>query len=171
MFNHLHIAGVNYDSFVDGCGVRTAIYFSGCAHRCPGCHNPETQDPYYGKRADMSDVITIADEINKRTYIQGITLTGGDPFLNPGVWAFVAILLQRIDRRIDVWAYTGSSYDDVKDSPLLVLTDVLVDGPYLESLRDPSLAFRGSSNQRIIDVRATQKAGEIILYDVKGKNL
>lgn len=171
MFHDLHIAGINYESVVDGPGVRTAIFFSGCTHHCPGCHNPATQDPNYGKLADLNDVLLIANEINKRPYIQGITLTGGDPFCSSGVWAFVAILLHYIDRHLDVWAYTGSHYDEVKDSPLLVLTDVLVDGPYIESLRDPSLAFRGSSNQRIIDVRATQKAGEIVLYDLKGNQL
>ena len=169
MFNNLHIAGVNYDSVVDGCGMRTAIYFSGCTHRCPGCHNPETHDPNYGRLADANVAQTIAAEINRRPYIRGITLTGGDPYFNPCVHNFVIRILKQVNRHINVWAYTGAYYHEVENKPLTDLVDVLVDGPYIESLRDPSLAFRGSSNQRIIDVQASRKAGKVILYTPKGE--
>lgn len=173
MFHNLHIAGVIYDSLVDGHGVRTAIYFSGCAHNCPGCHNPETHDPNYGKLVTYDDVTHIANEINKRPYIQGITLTGGDPlFTHDDVLDFIALLRAHVNKKLDVWLYTGSRYEDIKNVPLIQYghIDVLVDGPYIESLRDPSLAFRGSSNQRIIDVQASLKAGEVVLYDLKGTN-
>ena len=163
-----HLAGVNYESMVDGEGVRATIYLSGCSHHCPGCHNPETHDPKYGTRITNEVIELIADEIAKRPYLSGITLSGGDPFFNScGTYAFLVDLLLALGRRnidkINVCTYTGYTFEEIIkkdlfwDIMLLGFTDVLVDGPYIEALADKSLPFCGSSNQRIIDVPASLK--------------
>lgn len=167
----LHIAGVNLESTVDGPGVRAAIYLSGCPHHCPGCHNPEAHDPEYGKLATAEDALWIAKEIVKRPYIQGITLTGGDPFYANQAAAFLQAILAVLEnicpmRKIDVWVYTGYLYRDVMEHPLMRLADVCVDGPFIAEKADKRLVFRGSANQRIIDVKKSRIKGEVVLYEL-----
>jgi len=167
----LHIAGVNFESTVDGPGVRAAIYFSGCPHHCPGCHNPEAHDPEYGKLATAEESLWIAQEIAKRPYVQGITLTGGDPFYANQAHVFLQAILTVLGniapmRKIDVWVYTGYLYRDVMDHPLMTLADVCVDGPFIAEKADKRLVFRGSANQRIIDVKESRRKGEVILYEL-----
>lgn len=161
----LRLSGVIYDSMADGEGVRAALYFSGCDHRCPGCHNPETHDFYSGQIVTNEVILEIAEEINKRPYLSGITLTGGDPLYRPDQLAvFLQSILDHIDRPISVWIYTGFRWEDVFDLPVMLLVDVVVDGLYIWSCADKRLAYRGSTNQRIIDVKKTIESGEVILY-------
>ena len=145
----LRVLDIVSGTSVDGPGLRTSIYFAGCHHACPGCHNPLSHDPNGGYPitvSDLLDKITVNDE--------NVTFSGGDPLYQP-----VAQLIELADalhsRGYDIWCYTGFIYEDTCDNPLLRHIDVLVDGPFVESLRDTSLVFRGSSNQRIIDLNKT----------------
>lgn len=166
----LHISGINYESLVDGEGVRTAIYLSGCVHNCPGCHNPETHNPEYGKPVTPELIQKIAKGMVKRKdFLSGFTLTGGDPFYDPAETSkfLVALWRELLDQDFPVdkllpWIYTGYTLEQLLQlAPtvdktervhyynLLGICDHLVDGPFIQSLADKSLAFRGSSNQRI----------------------
>lgn len=164
----IHISGVNYESMVDGDGVRTTIFFSGCPHHCLGCHNPETWSPDTGEPATDELISRIADEINKRPYIRGITLSGGDPFMMPDkTFEFLDKLLGKIkDGKLlgCVWAYTGYTFEEllsIDTADIYNLLDqiaVLIDGRFEEAKANRTLLFRGSSNQRIIDVSESYMA-------------
>lgn len=132
---------------VDGPGFRTAIYFAGCPHRCPGCHNPQSWNADNGTEYGLEDLIEIIreEEFN-------VTLTGGDPLMHPKEVAFLAKEIKSLG--LSIWLYTGYTIDEIRRSPLLSLPlpylEAVVDGPFIEKLRDPDLQFRGSSNQNII---------------------
>lgn len=172
-----NLAGINYESLVDGEGVRATIYLSGCSHNCPGCHNPESHDPNYGTPITAQTIQNIAQEIAKRPFLKGITLSGGDPFYCPEkTFLFITHLFEELHnlvknkQRYNLWVYTGAMFgelyyaDNLFIHPMLLLTDVLVDGPFIQSLANKTLHFRGSSNQRIIDVQKTLEKGEIIIH-------
>lgn len=162
----LRIAGVCMDSLADGAGVRAAFYFQGCSHRCPGCHNPSTHDFSLGEIVTPGMIDDFAAEINKRPYLSGITLTGGDPLYHATeVSKFLSILLPKIAQPRTVWVYTGFLWEEVSDLPLMRMIDVLVDGPFELNMADKRLAYRGSSNQRIIDVRQSFARGKAVAYD------
>lgn len=137
---------------VDGPGLRTSVYFAGCSHRCPGCHNPASWDFHGGTEYDVDELadIVISHEFN-------VTITGGDPLQTPDVDALVHFLRRIKAAGLNVWAYTGYTHEEAMQipriQPVLELIDTLVDGPFIEALRDPELHFRGSSNQRIIDLK------------------
>ena len=160
----------------DGPGVRVSLYVSGCRNRCKNCFNPETWDFSYGKPFN-EEVENGLIESLKPQYIKGFTLLGGDPF-EPENQVALAPFLEKIKKLYPdktVWCYTG--YDFEKDllsgkkgdkgtvMRMLACIDVLVDGRFVEELKDLNLRFRGSSNQRIIRVRATLESGKIILWD------
>lgn len=135
---------------VDGPGLRTSIYFAGCSHKCPGCHNPQTWPHDAGYDISLND---LADIIARADF--DVTLTGGDPVyqadkLGPLVETIVALGKA-------IWLYTGFTIEELKDNaavePWLPMVEAVVDGPFVESLRDLSLPFRGSSNQRIIYIK------------------
>ena len=136
---------------VDGPGLRTSIYFAGCAHRCEGCHNMQTWDFEAGH--DMS-----VDEIMKTVDYNGfpVTFSGGDPLYQAE--AIVPLARAIRERGLGIWCYTGFTYEELQANgseaqlELLSLIDVLVDGPYIAALRDPELRFRGSSNQSLIEL-------------------
>ena len=137
---------------VDGPGFRTSIYFAGCRHNCPGCHNPESWDFSAGNPTSIDDLIGIIEEEDF-----DVTLSGGDPLYNP---SFVAELTERVHRlKHTVWLYTGFLWEDIMiDADIreaIRNVDVIVDSPFIIDLRDTDLLFRGSSNQRIIDVKAS----------------
>ena len=140
----------------DGFGIRFAVYFSGCSHRCPGCHNPQSWNPHSGRILDGAFAGEIIARIRGNPLLDGVTFSGGDPMFNPG--EFLAFL-SRLKREagLGVWCYTGYVYEDLLRDPLrcecLKHIDVLVDGPFVEALADPRLYFRGSSNQRIIELK------------------
>ena len=134
---------------VDGPGLRTSIYFAGCDHRCPGCHNPSTWDFRAGSEMTVDQLMRriIDNDFN-------VTFSGGDPLYQLQPLTALARAVKAAGKTI--WCYTGFIYEDLladkKYSELLSLIDVLVDGPFIMSLRDPDLPFRGSSNQRLIDL-------------------
>lgn len=132
---------------VDGPGFRTAIYFAGCAHQCPGCHNPQSWDFHGGEEMTLSELMEIIVEEDF-----DVTLTGGDPMYHAAEMATLAKSI--VESGHTVWLYTGFTIEEILQSkelskPLPYL-EAIVEGPYVESLRDTDLLFRGSSNQRII---------------------
>ena len=152
-------------SYVDGKGIRMVIWNQGCKMACPGCHNPETHSLCGGKEIDIED---LEKEITKYSlHHQGITLSGGDPFLQPEQNKRLAVLAHNIG--LDVWAYCGQTYEqllqDENKRKLLEECDVLIDGPFVLEQRDVRLAFRGSTNQRLIDVQKSINQGKVVLYE------
>lgn len=152
-------------SYADGKGIRMVIWNQGCKIACPGCHNPETHSMCGGKEVDIED---LEKEIIKNSlHHQGITLSGGDPFLQPEQNKRLAILAHSIG--LDVWAYCGQTYEqllqDESKRKLLEECDVLIDGPFVLGQRDIRLAFRGSTNQRLIDVQKSINQGKVVLYE------
>ncbi|MDE6394909.1 MAG: anaerobic ribonucleoside-triphosphate reductase activating protein [Duncaniella sp.] len=135
---------------VDGPGLRTAIYFAGCTHQCPGCHNPQSWDAGGGHEISVDEIVAVVDENGF-----DVTFTGGDPLFQAEALLPLARELHR--RGYGIWCYTGYLYEAIvrrEDiAPLLDEIDVLVDGPFVMDLRDVHLRFRGSSNQRLIDLR------------------
>ena len=162
----LQIAGIVDDSIVDGDGCRLTVFVQGCARRCPGCQNPETQ-PMEGGHA--IDTAAILQQMAENPILSGVTFSGGEPFLQPAPLASLARAGHQ--RGLDVWSYSGFTLEELaeraeKDKAtraLLSELDVLVDGPYEEAQRDLTLHFRGSRNQRVIDMKKTRKAGRIVL--------
>lgn len=143
----IRIAGVEPESVVDGEGIRFAIFMQGCERNCRGCHNPATHALDGGKLVDTSELI---DAFKKDPLLTGITLTGGEPLLQ--IPAALELAKAAKNFGLDVWCYTGYTLEEIPAaaSELLKNIDVLVDGEYVEELRDLNLAFRGSRNQRII---------------------
>ena len=162
----LQIAGIVDDSIVDGDGCRLTVFAQGCARRCPGCQNPETQ-PMEGGHA--IDTAAILQQMAENPILSGVTFSGGEPFLQPAPLASLARAVHQ--RGLDVWSYSGFTLEELakraeKDKAtraLLNELDVLVDGPYEEEQRDLTLHFRGSQNQRVIDMKKTRKTGRIVL--------
>ena len=155
-------ASLQPDSIVDGEGIRTVIWTQGCSHHCKGCHNPQTWSFEDGYLVDVDSVIK---EIDSLTGQDGITLSGGDPFYQ--VEACTLIAKHCKEKKLNVWCYTGFLYEDlIKDTKMLELLkyiDILVDGPFVLSQRSLDLYFKGSSNQRIIDVPNSLKENKIVL--------
>ena len=161
----LRLSGVCYDSLADGEGVRLALYFSGCNHRCPGCHNPGTHDFESGWVVTTETLDCIAEEFNRRPYLAGITLTGGDPlYMHNKVADALSYLQKHTNRPINVWLYTGFAWEDISYLPIISMLDVVVDGPFVAELADKRLQYRGSQNQRIIDVQKSFETNEVVLY-------
>ncbi|MBD5357248.1 MAG: anaerobic ribonucleoside-triphosphate reductase activating protein [Bacteroides sp.] len=137
---------------VDGPGFRTSIYLAGCNHRCPGCHNPQSWDKNSGTLMSLDEIIKIVKEEDF-----DVTLSGGDPLLNPMKTSKLISALKDDGR--NVWIFTGYTWEEIISMPELLhaveLADVVVDGPFIESLKDRDLLFRGSSNQRLIDVQTS----------------
>ncbi|MDO4502411.1 MAG: anaerobic ribonucleoside-triphosphate reductase activating protein [Coriobacteriia bacterium] len=163
---HIRVFGTESDSIVDGPGLRCAIFTQGCKHACPGCHNPESHDPCGGTERSIAELV---ERIAENPMVQGVTLSGGDPFDQLGPSAELARQVKA--RGYNLWTYTGYRYEDLLqwDDPaaaqLLECTDVLVDGPFVQELASLDLKWRGSSNQRLIDVKKTRAQGEIVLWE------
>ncbi len=139
---------------LNGDGLRVVLWVSGCSHRCKGCHNRITWDPDDGLLFDREAKQEIFHELDK-PYISGLTLSGGDP-LFPGNRSCIASLVKEVKEKYPhktIWLYTGYTWEEISGLSLLQYVDILVDGKYIESLKDTKLHWRGSSNQRIIDVK------------------
>ena len=156
-------------SVSNGVGVRTVLWVSGCDIRCRNCHNPQTWDFDSGIPFTEETMQELLYDLSK-PYIKGLTLSGGHP-LDPHNAPKVLEIVKRVKMVFpnkDIWIYSGYVWEDIiKDNTLkeiLKCTDVLVDGAYVDELRDISLAFRGSSNQRIIDVKKTLNSNEVFLW-------
>lgn len=158
----------------NGLGVRVVLWVSGCDHDCPGCHNPQTHDYNYGKKFDSSAEHELFEALSK-PWVKGITFSGGDPMSDKNKYHTLNIchrIREVFGETKDIWIYTGNKFNIndyliFKDDNELIAADVVVDGPFIEELRDISLPFRGSSNQRIIDVRKTVKSGKIVSVNVE----
>lgn len=164
----IRLAGECPNSLVNGLGLRKVIYFQGCPHMCPGCFNPTTHNPNSGEDKTIGWII---DEINRDELIRGVTLSGGDPFFQPEALCKLILAIKLYCREdIDIWVYTGFNFSDLlgidnfiplsEDSDLydvLDNIDYLVDGKYEQDKKDNSRIPRGSTNQRIIDMKRTIK--------------
>ena len=158
----IRIAGLVPESFVDGDGIRFAVFMQGCLHNCAGCQNPETHALDGGRLVDTEEIISA---LKKNPLLDGITLTGGEPFLQFDAANELARAAKSFG--LNVWCYTGFTFEELPASRLENI-DVLVDGVFVESLRDLNLQFRGSSNQRIIDVKKTFAQKKIVLWSEIG---
>ena len=153
------------DTTVDGPGLRTTVYCAGCPNRCPGCHNPQSWDINNGTEVDIEDILKkILDDP-----FADVTFSGGDPMFQPaGFTALAKGIKERSGKNI--WCYTGWLFEELLQNPrqreLLSYIDVIVDGRFIDSLKDETLRFRGSSNQRIIDVQASLQKGETVIMDI-----
>lgn len=149
--NRLSILHIIEDTTVDGPGFRTAIYAAGCRHHCAGCHNPQSWNIRNGS---LWTVDALLKKI-KQSEFANVTFTGGDPLLQAAGFTELARRIC-LETNKTIWCYTGYTYEEVTASAtlsqILPYIDVLVDGPYMEALRDESLRFRGSSNQRLVEV-------------------
>ena len=162
----LQVAGIVRESIVDGPGIRYAVFVQGCPHHCPGCHNPETHLFAGGSAMDIAGIFA---QFQADPLLKGITLSGGEPFCQAEPLAELARLVHGTGK--DVAVYTGYTFEELAASPdpavaaLLEETDLLIDGPFVEAQRDIDLLFRGSSNQRLIDAKASLAAGRAVLWE------
>ena len=181
----MNIAGINYESINDGEGVRTVIYVSGCSHKCPNCQNPQTHDVNYGIEFTSELQDDIIGNIEKRPFISGITLSGGDPLHHNNVTDVFNLIVKIKDKFPDknIWLYTGYTWNQIfypiltdnlnpeRDQiidcrkRIVEMCDVIVDGKYIDKLRDVTIRFAGSKNQRLIDVKKSLKNSMVILYE------
>lgn len=161
--DELSVLRIVEDTVVDGPGIRTAVYCAGCRHRCPGCHNPQSWDFAAGTVLPVKEVV---QRILAAGHT-GVTFSGGDPMYQAEGFAQLARAL-KVEEIRDIWCYTGFLFEQAVASPamkkLLSYVDVLVDGPFLESRKNPELLFRGSDNQRLIDVPRSLRQGETVLF-------
>ncbi|MBP5388554.1 MAG: anaerobic ribonucleoside-triphosphate reductase activating protein [Prevotella sp.] len=158
----IRVLDIIEDTMVDGPGFRTSIYCAGCNHQCFGCHNPHSWDFNRGRDMTTKELmkIILADPF------ANVTFSGGDPMYQAEGFTELARAIHNYTNK-DIWCYTGFVYESLiqdEQRELLEQLDVLVDGPFIKKLQDPDLLFRGSSNQRLIDVQKTLYAGEIILW-------
>lgn len=167
MTKQLKVFGIAKESFVDGPGVRYAIFVQGCPHHCKGCHNPESQilDDEHGTMKDFDEVLA---DIERNYILSGVTLTGGEPFL------YVDELCELVDSirekfpQLNIWVWSGYTYEQIiKDTKkkLLDKCDVLVDGPFIEERKSLACQWRGSTNQRIIDLVKTRESGFLSFHE------
>ena len=162
------ISDIQVDSIVDGEGIRSVIWFQGCDHKCPYCQNPETWDFNAGV---LVDIETMKNKIRELEFQQGVTFSGGDPLYQLDAFIELAKCVHKCN--MDVWVYTGFTYEqlmklaekDKKYIEALKEIDVLVDGPFVQRLKSFECKFRGSSNQRIIDIPKSLKENKIILIE------
>ena len=159
----ISILSIVHDTMVDGPGFRTSIYCAGCHHECPGCHNPQSWNPGGGHPMTTDEVmkIIVADPY------ANVTFSGGDPLYQAEGFTELARAI-RSQTQKTIWCYTGFTFEAIVKIPryrqLLDEIDVLVDGPFVKSLRDEDLLFRGSSNQRLVDVPASLAKGEVVEF-------
>lgn len=175
----MNYATIKNCDIANGPGVRVSLFVSGCTHRCPGCFNEIAWDFNYGQPFTQETIDSIIAML-RPSYIRGLTLLGGEPF-EPQNQAAVVELLRQVKKALpekSIWAFSGYLYEkDILSGRLgdtseyLSYLDVLVDGPFVEAKKNLSLRFRGSENQRLIDVKASLEAGETILWDDKQKGM
>lgn len=161
---NLRVGGILPFSVVDGKGIRATIFVAGCSHHCPGCHNEEIQSPDAGTLMSVSEATqNLISAVSK--HHKGITFSGGEPMERPHALTLLAKKL-RLQGIANIWVYSGYTFEQIQQDPekvkLLAQCDVLVDGRFVMAKKDISLAFRGSSNQRIIDVSASIGAGRAV---------
>ena len=174
---------IDHDDVCNGIGLRCTIWFSGCSHHCPSCQNPQTWNPDSGIPFDESAKQEIINELSK-DYISGITFSGGDPLHENNLKDVVNLIFKVKENfpQKTIWLYTGYSFEELKEmyktmqfafSPynewkvrwdIIKMCDVLVDGEYIEEQKDITLKWRGSKNQRVINIPETLKQNKIVSY-------
>ncbi len=166
--NKIKISGIVKESTVDGPGFRYVVFTQGCPHHCKGCHNPQTHSFDGGSYIDID---TILEDIKKNPLLRGVTISGGEPFMQAKK---IAKLLSKIDRKkLSTIVYTGFLYEDLLNNAnenngymdLLKQADLLIDGKFEEDLMDENLLFRGSSNQRVIKCKESVESGNLQLHE------
>lgn len=158
----LNLSGIVSDSIVDGPGIRTTIFCQGCPHHCEGCHNPETWD--FGCGTDMEEE-TLLEIVQSNPLCRGVTFSGGEPFAQAAGFARLARLLK--EKGYEVASYTGYTFEELlagsdDQKALLQTIDILIDGPFLLAEKSLEVPFRGSKNQRILDVKQSLSQGKAI---------
>ena len=171
--SEIRLAGIVRDSIVDGPGLRYTIFVQGCFNKCEGCHNPQTHDP---KGGSVANTDKLYEEFVSNPMYQGITFSGGEPFLQSDALADLAIRIKKNHKDKDIICYTGYTFEYIKDMidknrvlsymRLLYNIDYLIDGPFKKELASLDCKWRGSTNQRIIDVKQTLASGDIVLADI-----
>lgn len=157
---------ITHDDMLNGQGIRVVLWLSGCNHHCDGCQNPITWNPEDGIEYNSKANNEIFEEL-KKDYISGITFTGGDP-LHPNNRHEVGKLCYQIKEKFPnktIWLYTGYTFEEISDLPLLHFVDVLIDGEFKKELADVNYPWAGSTNQKVIDVQETLKKGMVVLYE------
>ena len=158
----LDLSGIVSDSIVDGPGIRTTIFSQGCPHHCPGCHNPETWD--FGCGTPMEEERSF-EIVRSNPLCRGVTFSGGEPFAQAAGFSRLAMLLK--EKGYEVASYTGYTFEELLEGSedqknLLAAIDILIDGPFVQSLKSLETAFRGSTNQRILDVKKSLAANQAV---------
>ena len=158
----LDLSGIISDSIVDGPGIRTTIFCQGCPHHCEGCHNPETWDFGCGTQIPVEDIVQI---VRSNPLCRGVTFSGGEPFAQPEGFAKLAVLLKSLG--YEVASYSGYTFEELLNGSqaqktLLSAIDILIDGPFLLAEKTLEAPFRGSRNQRILDVPKSLAAGQAV---------
>ena len=162
----MHYHNITKDDMLNGDGLRVVLWVSGCAHHCQDCHNPVTWDPEDGLLFDEAAKAEIFEQLEK-DYISGVTFSGGDP-LFPGNREAVTELAKEIRRAFpdkSQWLYTGYEWDEICGEPVIPYLDVIVDGRFIPEQKDTQLHWKGSANQKVIDVQATLRAGKMVLHE------
>ncbi|MEK3796358.1 anaerobic ribonucleoside-triphosphate reductase activating protein [Paenibacillus sp. FSL R7-0204] len=167
----MNICGYYPESINEGEGLRAVLFISGCRHRCPGCFNPKTWNFNFGEGFTPERRREIIEEIAGNPLLDGLTLAGGDPFFSAEEAADFIHELRAELPDFPVWIYTGYTYEELTASPgsaewnLLSLCQVVIDGRFVEELKDLTLSYRGSSNQRIIDIPASLAGDRVVLWE------
>lgn len=165
----IRIADIVQDSIVDGPGIRMTIFMQGCPHHCPGCHNPQTHDPNGGRVVSVDEVI---EQMRSNPLLDGITFSGGEPLDQPQAVALISYTAHTM--RKTVWCYTGYTWEEIMQDDLkkriIPYFDYLVDGRFDASQKTLSLPWRGSRNQRIIDVTKSLCSGKIVEWSDLSEN-
>lgn len=156
---------ITLDDMLNGDGLRAVLWVSGCEHHCRGCQNPQTWDAKGGIPFDEAAKAELFAGL-ARDYISGVTFSGGDPLAmcnRETVGALIAEIREAFPGKT-IWLYTGDVFENIRTLPFLPMIDVIVDGPYVEALRDVQLHWKGSKNQRVIDVKRTLESGKVTLF-------
>ena len=164
----MHYADVHAHDIANGPGIRLSLFVSGCTHHCPGCFNEVAQDFEYGKVFSEDVQNQLLDQL-AAPYYSGVTLLGGEP-MEPANRAALLPFVRRIREtypKLSIWCYSGYTYEELQDAAadFLGLIDVLVDGEFEQDQKDVTLLYRGSANQRLIDLNRTRAAGQVVLWD------
>lgn len=156
---------ITKDDMLNGSGLRVVLWVAGCNHQCKNCQNPITWDPCDGLPFDNQAQNELVEALSP-SYISGLTLSGGDPMFPNNRQSVLEICkyVKELYPAQNIWMYTGYLFEDIQDEPVLQYIDVLVDGEYIDSLRDIKMHWAGSTNQRIIDVQKTLAQGEVVLW-------
>ena len=162
----MYYGRIKKTDIANGPGVRVSLFVSGCRNHCTGCFQPETWSFNYGQEYDGVNTVNDIIEALSPEYISGLSILGGDPIERENISEVVALcyLVKRLYPNKTIWLYTGYKYEDIAEMypNILEVIDVMVDGPFIEDLKDISLVFRGSSNQRIINVPESVRSGRVV---------